>query len=55
MDIIAPEGLPAVRIILPYRHQDARGYFSEIWREDAMRQARIDVRFVQEKSFPITY
>jgi dTDP-4-dehydrorhamnose 3,5-epimerase len=48
MDIIAAEGLPAVRVILPYRHQDDRGYFSEIWREDAMRQAGIDVRFVQE-------
>jgi dTDP-4-dehydrorhamnose 3,5-epimerase len=48
MDIIAAEGLPAVRVIRPYRHQDARGYFSEVWREDAMRQAGIDVRFVQE-------
>jgi dTDP-4-dehydrorhamnose 3,5-epimerase len=48
MDIIAAEGLPAVRVIRPHRHQDARGYFSEVWREDAMRQAGIDVRFVQE-------
>jgi dTDP-4-dehydrorhamnose 3,5-epimerase len=48
MDIIAAEGLPAVRVIRPHRHQDARGYFSEVWREDAMRQAEIDVRFVQE-------
>jgi dTDP-4-dehydrorhamnose 3,5-epimerase len=48
INIIAAEGLPAVRVIRPCRHQDARGYFSEVWREDAMRQAGIDVRFVQE-------
>jgi dTDP-4-dehydrorhamnose 3,5-epimerase len=48
MDIIAAEGLPAVRVILPYRRQDARGYLAEVWREDAMRQAGIDVQFVQE-------
>jgi len=48
LDIVATEGLPAVRVITPRRHQDIRGFFSEVWREDAMREAGLDVRFVQE-------
>jgi dTDP-4-dehydrorhamnose 3,5-epimerase len=48
MDIVAAEGLPAVRVLLPQRHQDARGYFSEVWREDSMTRAGIKARFVQE-------
>jgi dTDP-4-dehydrorhamnose 3,5-epimerase len=48
MHIVAAEGLPAVRVLLPQRHEDARGFFSEVWREDSMAQAGIKVRFVQE-------
>src|SRR5262245_25531767 len=48
MDITAIEGLPAVRAILPCRHRDARGSFSEVWRDDAMQRAGISARFVQE-------
>jgi len=48
MDITAIEGLPAVRAILPSRHRDARGFFSEVWRDDAMQRVGIDARFVQE-------
>ena len=48
LHIVPAEGLPAVRLISPRRHQDARGFFSEVWREDAMGQAGIHVRFVQE-------
>jgi dTDP-4-dehydrorhamnose 3,5-epimerase len=48
MEIVAAADLPAVRIICPPRHQDARGFFSEVWREDALRAAGIGVRFVQE-------
>jgi dTDP-4-dehydrorhamnose 3,5-epimerase len=40
--------LPAVHTIVPRRHQDGRGFFSEIWREDALRKAGISTRFVQE-------
>jgi len=47
-EIRGAEGLPAVRTIVPRRHQDGRGFFSEIWREDALRNAGISVRFVQE-------
>jgi dTDP-4-dehydrorhamnose 3,5-epimerase len=48
LDIVAAEGLPAVRVITPYRHRDIRGFFSEVWRQDALTEAGIDVRFVQE-------
>jgi len=47
-DIIAADGLPAVRVITPRRISDSRGFFSEIWREDGMSACGIDVAFVQE-------
>ena len=37
-----------VKIITPVRFGDARGFFSEIFREDALAQHGIDIRFVQE-------
>ena len=37
-----------VKILRPVRHGDARGFFSEVYREDALRTQGIDVRFVQE-------
>ena len=48
LDVVAAEGLAAVRVITPRRHQDTRGFFSEVWRQDALTEAGIDVRFVQE-------
>ena len=45
---VAPAGLGGVRVLSPRRHQDARGFFSEVWREDVLRQAGITARFVQE-------
>lgn len=47
-DIVAAAAIPAVRIISPHRHQDARGFFSEVWRQNAIKGAGIDVEFVQE-------
>jgi dTDP-4-dehydrorhamnose 3,5-epimerase len=40
--------IPEVKEIRPVRHIDSRGYFSEIFREDVLRQHGIDVPFVQE-------
>ena len=37
-----------VKIITPVRFGDARGFFSEIFREDVLAQHGIDIRFVQE-------
>jgi dTDP-4-dehydrorhamnose 3,5-epimerase len=48
LDLVAAEGLPAVRVITPRRHQDSRGFLSEVWRQDALTEAGIAVRFVQE-------
>jgi dTDP-4-dehydrorhamnose 3,5-epimerase len=48
LDVVAAAGLPAVREVVPRRHQDVRGFFSEVWREDAMKEAGFDRRFVQE-------
>jgi dTDP-4-dehydrorhamnose 3,5-epimerase len=48
MHIVRAEELAAVRTIVPRRHQDERGFFSEVWRQDAFRDAGVEVRFVQE-------
>jgi dTDP-4-dehydrorhamnose 3,5-epimerase len=37
-----------IKEIRPERHGDARGYFSEIYREDSLREIGIAVNFVQE-------
>jgi dTDP-4-dehydrorhamnose 3,5-epimerase len=47
MDVVATE-IPEVRIIKPVRHRDARGFFSETFREDILREHSIDTRFVQD-------
>lgn len=48
MQIISVSTLPDLKIIIPHRHQDSRGFLSEVWREDKLRQAGIDTHFVQE-------
>jgi dTDP-4-dehydrorhamnose 3,5-epimerase len=48
LEITAVEALPGVRVILPRCHRDGRGFFSEVWREDAFDEAGILRRFVQE-------
>ena len=45
---ITDTALPGVKLIQPLRHGDARGYFSEVYREDALARHGIDLRFVQE-------
>jgi dTDP-4-dehydrorhamnose 3,5-epimerase len=47
VQIVSTE-IPDVKIITPVRHGDARGFFSEIFREDVLVQHGIDIRFVQE-------
>jgi len=48
LEIAAAAGVPAIKTIVPFRHQDDRGFFSEVWREDALLIAGLDVRFVQD-------
>ena len=40
--------IAGVKLVMPVRHADGRGYFAEIFREDALSAAGIEVRFVQE-------
>ena len=47
MQVIATE-IAEVKEIRPVRHRDSRGFFSEIFREDVLRQHGIAVSFVQE-------
>ena len=48
VDIVSAKGLSTVRIITPRRFTDSRGFFSEVWRQDAMGDCGINVAFVQE-------
>lgn len=37
-----------VKILIPERHGDARGFFAESWNVSAMAEAGLDYRFVQD-------
>jgi dTDP-4-dehydrorhamnose 3,5-epimerase len=45
---IRPTNLDGVLEIRPPRHGDERGFFSETWKEAAMREAGLDIAFVQD-------
>ena len=45
---VIPTEIPEVKEIRPVRHHDARGFFSEIFRESVLRENGIAVTFVQE-------
>jgi dTDP-4-dehydrorhamnose 3,5-epimerase len=45
---IVATAIPEVKEIRPVRHADPRGFFSEIFRENLLREHGIDVPFVQE-------
>jgi dTDP-4-dehydrorhamnose 3,5-epimerase len=45
---VIPTEIPDVWEIRPVRHHDARGFFSEIFRESVLRKNGIAVTFVQE-------
>jgi dTDP-4-dehydrorhamnose 3,5-epimerase len=47
MEVI-PTAIADVRIIVPKRHGDARGYFCETWSRGAMAAAGLDLDFVQD-------
>lgn len=48
LQVIPNPVLPEVLHIRPVRHDDARGWFSEVYNEDAYRQAGVTARFVQD-------
>ena len=45
---ITPLAIAEVYLITPRRFRDARGYFSETYRRDHLKEAGIDVDFVQD-------
>ncbi|MBI1372730.1 MAG: dTDP-4-dehydrorhamnose 3,5-epimerase [Phycisphaera sp.] len=45
---ILPTEIPDVKIIVPRRFEDARGFFSETWNRKRMADMGIDIEFVQD-------
>jgi dTDP-4-dehydrorhamnose 3,5-epimerase len=45
---IEDAGLPGLKVITPARVEDARGWFSETFRLDALREAGVEVDWVQD-------
>jgi dTDP-4-dehydrorhamnose 3,5-epimerase len=45
---ITPLAIAEVYLIRPSRFQDARGYFCETYRRDALKDAGIEVEFIQD-------
>jgi dTDP-4-dehydrorhamnose 3,5-epimerase len=48
MSIESPASNDVPRVLIPKRHRDLRGWFSETFREDRLRELGIPCRFVQE-------
>jgi dTDP-4-dehydrorhamnose 3,5-epimerase len=44
---VLPTAIPDVKLIKPLRIEDSRGFFSEVYRRDALHAAGIDLDFVQ--------
>jgi dTDP-4-dehydrorhamnose 3,5-epimerase len=45
---IEPTTIPDVRLIIPKRHGDHRGFFAEVYSREALRKSGVDVEFVQD-------
>ena len=46
--VVEDTALPGVKIITPRKHGDHRGYFSEVYRQDALANAGLSLQFVQD-------
>ena len=40
--------IAAVKLLTPVRHVDSRGFFSEVFKENVLREHGIDIHFVQD-------
>ena len=40
--------IAGIKLLKPVRHVDSRGFFSEVFREDVLREHGIDVHFLQD-------
>jgi dTDP-4-dehydrorhamnose 3,5-epimerase len=45
---VTPAVIPDVKLITPKRHGDHRGFFSEVYRPDTLRQHGIETVFIQD-------
>ncbi|MHB8652830.1 MAG: dTDP-4-dehydrorhamnose 3,5-epimerase [Terriglobia bacterium] len=45
---IRPTGIPEVKVIVPRRYPDGRGYFSETYNKKVLAEAGIELDFVQD-------
>ncbi|MCW8087485.1 dTDP-4-dehydrorhamnose 3,5-epimerase [Sabulicella glaciei] len=45
---VTPQPIPEVLLIEPRKFGDARGFFSEVWKRSALREAGLDAEFVQD-------
>ena len=45
---IEPTAIPDVKILVPVRHGDERGFLCETWNQRTLREAGIDLGFVQD-------
>ena len=45
---IVATGIPDVKIITPIRHQDQRGFFTEVYNKRVFAEAGIELEFVQD-------
>src|SRR5947207_397713 len=45
---VIPTDIPAVRILVPKQFKDHRGFFSEVYSTNLLKDAGIDVHFVQD-------
>ena len=45
---VTPLAIPAVKLVVPKRHGDNRGYFCETWNAKTLADNGIDATFVQD-------
>ena len=47
-DFVQSTVIPEVKVITPRKFSDHRGFFSEVYNREALRQAGVDLEFVQD-------
>jgi len=45
---VIPLDVPALKLVLPSRHEDSRGFLSEMYNRRALSAGGISVHFVQD-------
>src|SRR5262249_40145881 len=45
---VVETAIAGVKLLKPVRHVDSRGFFSEVFKENVLRESGIDIHFVQD-------